>query len=134
MAGFSEKKTFLCRIKRHKNTNVMKVMFTNEEKTAIASVLYNLANADFQNLKEEKECLALCLNELDFKAADFVPVPRNELPKQSYETLKHMTKEKKIAFSRMMTQVSRADADFGPREQKFVKEILEMCDVPFVHR
>lgn len=112
----------------------MEEMFTNEEKTAIASVLYNLANADFQNLKEEKECLALCLNELDFKAADFVPVPRNELPKQSYETLKHMTKEKKIAFSRMMTQVSRADADFGPREQKFVKEILEMCDVPFVHR
>lgn len=112
----------------------MEVMFTNEEKTAIASVLYNLANADFQNLKEEKECLALCLKELDFKVAGFVPVPRNELPKQSYETLKHMTKEKKIAFSRMMTQVSRADADFGPREQKFVKEILEMCDVPFVHR
>ena len=44
------------------------------------------------------------------------------------------TKEKKRIFSRMMTQLSRSDTHFGPRERKFVKEILEMCEVPFVHK
>ena len=34
----------------------------------------------------------------------------------------------------MMTRLSRSDAHFGPSERVFVKEILVMCDVPFVHR
>ena len=34
----------------------------------------------------------------------------------------------------MMTQISRSDNHFGPRERKFVKEILEMCEIPFVHK
>lgn len=112
----------------------MEEKFTDEEKTAIASVLYNLANADFCSKTEEKDRLKTCLRELEFDATGFVPIPRNELQKMAYETLKRMTKEKKRTFSRMMTQISRSDDHFGPRERSFVREILEMCDVPFVHR
>ena len=112
----------------------MEEKFTQEEKRAVASVLYNLADADFRNHEGEDECLKTCLAELDFNEPDFIPIPRKELPKQTYETLKRMSKEKKRVFSRMMTQVSRSDGHFGPREQAFVKEILLMCDVPFVHK
>ena len=112
----------------------MEEKFTQEEKKAVASVLYNLAGADFRTHVGEDECLQACLAELDFNEPDFVPISRNELPKQAYEILKRMTKEKKHAFSRMMTRISRADGNFGSREQAFVTEILIMCDVPFVHR
>jgi uncharacterized tellurite resistance protein B-like protein len=108
--------------------------FTAEEKTAVASVLYNLADADFQTQKNEQECLEACLKELEFDPKGFVPVSKNELPKQAYETLKRMSKEKKRTFSRMMTRLSRSDDHFGPRERAFVMEILNMCEVPFVHR
>ena len=108
--------------------------FALEEKKAIASVLYNLAAADFQTHETELNCLENCMKELDFDTTDFVPVLKNELPKQVYETLKKMSKEKKYAFSRMMTKLSRSDDHFGPRERAFVMEILEMCDVPFVHK
>ena len=112
----------------------MEEKYTLEEQRAIASVLYNLADADFQNHKEEKECLEACLKELGFDAAGFVPIPRNELHNKAYETIKRMSKGKKQAFSLMMTRLSRSDTHFGPRERRFVKEILDMCDVPFVHR
>ena len=112
----------------------MEVKFTDEEKVAVASVLYNLTHADFRSKNEERECLETCLKELDFDVTNFVPIPRNELQKMAYETLKLMPQEKKHVFSRMMTQVSRSDNHFGPRERAFVKEILEMCNVPFVHR
>ena len=108
--------------------------FTSEEKKAVASVLYNLADADFQNHKSEKECLEACMKELEFDVKGFVPISRNELPKQAYDTLKRMSKEKKRIFSLMMTRLSRSDDHFGPRERKFVIEILEMCEVPFVHK
>lgn len=108
--------------------------FTDIEKNAIANVLYNLAYADFNTHEGEDECLKTCLAELGFDATGFVPIGRNMLQVKAYETLKLMTKEKKRIFSRMMTQISRADGHFGPREQAFVKEILVMCDVPFVHR
>ena len=108
--------------------------FTLEEQKAVVSVLYNLANADFCTHEGEDECLRGCLAELEFNQPDFVPIQRNELQKQTYETLKLMSKEKKQVFSRMMTRVSRSDGHFGPREQAFVREILEMCEVPFVHR
>ena len=108
--------------------------YTMEEKKAVASVLYNLAAADFRTRDAERECIASCLKELDFDATDFVPIQRNELPKQAYETLKRMPKEKKREFSRMMTQLSRSDDHLGPREQAFVKEILDYCEVPFVHK
>lgn len=117
-----------------KSKVTMEEKFTDEEKSAVASVLFNLADADFQSKKGEGECLAACLKELGFDATGFVPIPRNELPKSTYETLKSMTKEKKRTFSRMMTRLSRSDGHFGPREQAFVKEILIMCNVPFVQK
>ena len=112
----------------------MEEKFTQEEKIAVASVLFNLADADFQSHKSEKECLEACLKELEFDTKGFVPIPKNELQKQAYETLKRMAIGKKRTFSRMMTQLSRADDHFGPRERAFVKEVLVMCDVPFVHK
>ena len=112
----------------------MEEKFTQEEKIAVASVLFNLADADFQSHKSEKECLEACLKELEFDTKGFVPIPKNELQKQAYETLKRMAIGKKRTFSRMMTQLSRADDHFGPRERAFVMEILNMCDVPFVHK
>ena len=108
--------------------------FNLEEQKAVVSVLYSLANADFRTHEGEDECLKESLAELEFDQPDFVPIQRNELQKQAYETLKRMTKEKKRTFSRMMTRISRADGHFGPREQAFVKDILMMCDVPFVHK
>ena len=108
--------------------------FAQEEQKAIASVLYNLAAADFRDRKAERDCIDECLKELGLDATGFVAIPRNELPKQAYQTLKLMSIEKKRIFSRMMTQLSRSDNHFGPRERKFVKEILEMCEVPFVHK
>ncbi|MCR5658397.1 MAG: hypothetical protein K6G25_03635 [Bacteroidales bacterium] len=108
--------------------------FTREEQTAIASVLYNLVGADFQTHEGENECLKDCLATMDFEAKDFKPIPKNELQMKAFETLKKMSKEKKHIFSRMMTQISRADGHFGFSEQTFVKEILVMCDIPFVHK
>ena len=108
--------------------------FTQEEQTAIASVLYNLAGADFQTREGESECLKFCLSELDVEVEGFVPIPRNVLQVKAYEILKRMTKEKKRAFSLMMTQMARSDGHFGPREQAFVKEILDYCEIPFVHK
>ena len=108
--------------------------FTQEEQKAIASVLYNLAKADFRTRDAERECIGACLKELGIDATDFVPIPKKELPQLTYETLRKMSMEKKRIFSRMMTQLSRSDTHFGPRERKFVKEILEMCEVPFVHK
>ena len=116
------------------NSVVMEEKFTQEEKIAVASVLYSLAGADFRTQKGESECLKACLKELEFEAKDFVPIPKNALQMRAYETIRRMTKEKKRTFSRMMTQLSRADGHFGPSEQAFVKEILIMCDVPFVHK
>ncbi len=97
-------------------------------------MLYNLADADYENHESERECLEACMKELEFDATGFVPIPRNEMQKRAYETLKRMTKEKKRTFSLMMTRLSRSDAHFGPSERAFVKEILGMCDVPCVHR
>lgn len=112
----------------------MEEKFTQEEQIAIANVLFNLVHADFNSRLGEDDCLKVCLDEMGFDAQGFVPVPKQELPSQSYETLRHMSKEKKHAFSRMMTRISRADGHFGPRERDFVMEILNMCDVPFVHK
>ena len=110
------------------------MQFTEAEKCAIANVLFNLANADFQSDKEEKKCFVECMKELGFNSIGFSPIPKNELPTLTYETLRRMTMEKKRVFSRMMTRLSRSDNHFGARERAFVMEILEMCEVPFVHR
>lgn len=112
----------------------MEDKFSKEEQIAVASVLYNLADADFQNHEAERECLEACMKELEFDTTGFVPVPKNELQKKAYDTLKRMSKEKKRSFSRMMTKLSLSDDHFGARERAFVMEILNMCEVPFVHR
>lgn len=118
----------------HEKNRIMDKKFTPEEQNAVASVLYNLADADYENHESERECLEACMKELEFDATGFVPIPRNEMQKRAYGTLKRMTKEKKHAFSLMMTRLSRSDAHFGLSERAFVKEILVMCDVPFVHK
>ena len=74
------------------------------------------------------------MDEMGLEPEGFVPIPKNELPQKAYETIKRMSKGKKQAFSLMMTRLSRSDTHFGPRERRFVKEILDMCDVPFVHK
>ena len=129
IAAKLEKKLFFAQ-----NFLAMDEKFSQEEQKAVASVLYNLADADFQNHKTEKECLEACMKELEFDTTGFVPIPKNELQKRAYETLKRMSKGKKRAFSLMMTRLSRSDAHFGSRERAFVVEILNMCDVPFVHK
>ena len=108
--------------------------FTIEEKTAVASVLYSLLVADYRSPDAEWECLSACMKELELESEGFVPIPRNELPRRAYPTLKRMSKAKKVAFSRMMPRLSRSDTHFGAREQAFVMEVLEMCEVPFVHK
>ena len=112
----------------------MEEQFTQVEKEAVAHVLFNLAQADYTNHATENECVKICLAELGFEDKEFVPMQRNELQAKVYETIRQMTKEKKRIFSRMMTQVSRSDGDFGSHERTLVIEILEMCDVPFVHK
>ena len=89
--------------------------FTLEEQKAIASVLYNLAAADFRDRKAEHECINECMKEIGFDVTGFVPIPKNELQRQAYTTLKLMPLEKKHVFSRMMTRLSRSDDHFGPR-------------------
>lgn len=101
---------------------------------AVASVLSNLVYADYRRRHGEEDCLKACFDELGLESDGFVAIPRKELPTKAYATLKKMSDEKKHVFSRMMTQISRSDSHFGPREQKFVKEILEMCEIPFVHK
>ena len=108
--------------------------FTQEEQTAIASVLYNLAGADFQTHKGETDSLMACLDEIGLDTKGFVPIHKNMLEMKAYETLKKMPMEKKRTFSRMMTQIARSDGHFGPREQAFVKEVLDYCEVPFVQK
>ena len=87
-------------------------------------------NMEDQYTRREQEAL----QEIGFDDADFQPYPKAELESKAYETLRHMSKEKKRAFSLMMTKTARSDGHFGPRERAFVIEILEMCDIPFVHK
>ena len=108
--------------------------FSQEEQMAVASVLSNLVYADYRRRHGEEDCLKACFDELGLESDGFVAIPRKELPTKAYATLKKMSDEKKHVFSRMLTQISRSDSHFGPREQKFVKEILEMCEIPFVHK
>lgn len=108
--------------------------FTTEEKIAVASVLHFLLAADYRKREAEWACLGECMKEMELDTESFVPIPKNELPRKAYPLLKRMSKEKKRIFSGMMTRLSRSDAHFGAREQSFVKEILEYCEVPFVHR
>lgn len=112
----------------------MAVFFTENEKKAMASVLYALAKADYRAHDTEHQTLSACLDEMDFHEEGFQPIPRSQLEVGAYMTLKEMNKEKKRAFSLMMMKIARSDGNFGPLERAFVKEILEMCEIPFVHK
>ena len=114
--------------------NNMEDQYTRKEQEAIVSVLCALMQADFRDHDGEHQALQEALQEIGFDDADFQPYPKAELESKAYETLRHMSKEKKRAFSLMMTKTARSDGHFGPRERAFVIEILEMCDIPFVHK
>lgn len=104
------------------------------EKEAIASVLYNLAHADFREHEMENAVYKDCLKDLDMADGDFVPFPKDELQSRTFEILKQLPKEKKRDFSLMMTKIARSDGEFGVLERKFVTEILDLCNIPFVSR
>ena len=108
--------------------------YTREEQEAIVSVLYNLAHADFRSHDLEDAVYQECLKELDFSDESFVPCPKDELQSKTFETLRRLAKEKKHDFSLMMTKIARSDGEFGVLERKFVTEILDMCNIPFVAR
>lgn len=108
--------------------------FTQKEKEAIVSVLCVLSKADYRLHDKEHVALEECIAELGFDTDRFQPIPRNQLEKQAYETLKSMSKKKKRVFSRMMTKIARSKGHFGPLERAFAIEIMEMCDISFVHR
>lgn len=108
--------------------------YTREEQEAIVSVLYNLAHADFRNHESENAVYQKCLKELNFWDESFVPCPKDELQSKTFETLRRLPKEKKHDFSLMMTKIARSDGEFGVLERKFVTEILDMCNIPFVSR
>ena len=112
----------------------MEDQYTRMEQEAIVSVLCALMQADFRDHDGEHQALQEALREIGFDDADFQPYPKDQLESKAYETLRHMSKEKKRAFSLMMTKTARSDGHFGPRERAFVIEILEMCDIPFVHK
>ena len=121
---------FLCKRKMTE----MEEQFTKDEQEAIANVLINLARVDYASHQSENKCVESCLSEIGFEDDGFVPISKNELQSRAYDTIRKMSKEKKRIFSRMMTQVSRSDGNFGAHERALVIEVLEMCDVPFVHK
>mgnify|MGYP002626111166 FL=1 len=97
------------------------------------SVLCVLVKADYRSRDNELGQLSEFAKELGLDES-FHPIPKSQLEGLAYETLKKMPMEKKRVFSRMMTQIARSDGHFGPSERAFVIEILEMCEIPFVHR
>lgn len=108
--------------------------YSRQEQEAIVSVLCALSKADFRTHNEENQCLQDCLREIGFEDDTFQPFPKGQLEHRAFDTLKNMSLPKKRAFSRMLTQISRSDGHFGPLERAFVRDILEMCVIPFVHK
>ena len=112
----------------------MEEKFTRKEQESIISVLCALSKADYRTHDKEHLALQECLHELEFNDDSFSPYPKAQLEGAAYETLKRMSDGKKRVFSRMMTKIARSDGHFGPLERAFVIEILEICEIPFVHR
>lgn len=111
----------------------MEMEFTEEEKKAVGSVLFVLSKADYKTYLTEKEELVKCYDELKIDTSTFEPLPKERLT-LVYNTIKSMDMDKKRLFSLMMTRLSRADGHFGTCERAFVSEILDICEVPFVHK
>lgn len=113
--------------------HIMDQQFTQKEKEAMFSVLCVLVKADYRSRTDELGQLSAYAKELGIDGS-YQPIPKAQLEGLAYETLKRMSIEKKRVFSGMMTQIARSDGHFGPSERAFVIEILEMCEIPFVHR
>ena len=111
----------------------MEEKFTRKEQEAIVSVLCLLTKADYRTPDIEHQILKECLREIEFDDTSFVPFPKGQLEVKAYEPLKRMSKAKKRLFSGMMTKIARSDGHFGPLERAFVLEILETCEIPFIH-
>lgn len=107
--------------------------FTEEEKKAVGSVLFVLSRADYKTHITENEELVKCYDEIGIDISTFDPFPKERL-NLVYNTIKAMSIDKKRLFSLMMTRLSRADGHFGARERAFVTDILDTCEVPFVHK
>lgn len=112
----------------------MEEKFTRKEQESIISVLCILTKTDYRLHDNEHQALRECVEELEFTDESFQPYTKAQLGSNAYETLKRMSKSKKRVFSRMMTKIARSDGHFGPLEQAFVLEILETCEIPFIHR
>lgn len=112
----------------------MKEEYTLEEKEAILSVLSTLMKVDYCVYREEHADFRQYMDELGVDFETFSPIPKNQLKIQVKEPLLKMSKAKKREFSSMMTKIARSDGNFGPLERAFVSEILDMCEIPFVHR
>ena len=112
----------------------MKEEYTLEEKEAILSVLSTLIKIDYRSYSEEHADFRQYLEELGVDYETFSPIPHNQLKIKVKEPLRKMSKAKKREFSSMMTKIARSDGNFGPLERAFVLEILDMCEMPFVHR
>lgn len=110
----------------------MKENFTPKEKEAIASVLYLLTKADYRTHDNEHQTLGECMSELELDEASFVPLTETQLVPRAYKTMKRMSKAKKRVFAQMITKTARSDGHFGPLEQAFLIELMEMCEIPFV--
>ena len=112
----------------------MEIKFSKPEQEAIVSVLCILTKADYRTPDKEKRCLRECIEEIGFDDESFEPFTKSQLEVKAFEPLRKMSKQKKKAFSLMMTKIARSDGHFGHLERTFVVEILDRCEIPFIHR
>lgn len=112
----------------------MDVKYTKAQQEVIISVLCALLKADYRTHDAEQQCLQECVKELGFDDDSFEPFPPSQLKLKVLEVLAKMSKEQKKAFSLMMTKIARSDGHFGPLERAFAVEILDLCEIPFVHK
>ena len=112
----------------------MKEEFSPQEKEAVLSVLFVLVHADYRFQSDEHASLKQCVDSLGVDFETFIPIPQNQLEVRAYSTLRKLSKEKKREFARMITKIARSDGNFGPLERAYSLEIMEMCEIPFVHR
>ncbi|MCR5013337.1 MAG: TerB family tellurite resistance protein [Bacteroidales bacterium] len=107
--------------------------FTQQEKEMMFSILSILVKTDYRTSEVEVQLLDGFAKELEI-SNDFTPATIRQLRTTGFDMLAKMSKEKKRVFSRMMTETARADGHFGHSEQAFVTEVLDACEMPFIHR
>ena len=112
----------------------MDIKYTRAQQEVIISVLCALLKADYRTRDVEQQCLQECMKELGFDDDSFEPYSPGQLKVKVVEVLPQMSEEQKKAFSLMMTKIARSDGHFGPLERAFAVEILDLCEIPFVHK